>query len=461
MAASPPEPSGPLTPLNPTDAADGPEDIILPDWAQATRRRRAFSRRNLLIGAAIFVILGFVVWLNFPFIPDPVILLTRQPDVLLDSGSGGANWTMAGRSIAQTRYAADALQPPAGRLAWSADAGEPTLAAPVVSDGRIYLPAHFRIAVLDAATGAELDSIPTSGPMHNSIALVGDTMYYATIDRRLVARERDGGQIRWEYPIGDSASGPVAVAGGIVYAGALNGATYAVNATTGEHIWRHTSLSEVRSPVAVANQVVYVASADRSLYALDSRTGQERARFRTPAQLVAPPVTAGGLAYFVAGGQLFAMAGDVLEYPGRYAVTSTWSQLWLWGFPLPSPPSQPGDRWRFNPEGKSFEGIITAPAADDDTLYAGDLLGVMHAVDRLTGEERWRFAAADAIVASPVLVGDTLVFGDKSGALYALNRSDGQQQWRLQLPAAIRTAPIYADGQLLVRTDDGRLHAIE
>ena len=85
MAASPPEPSGPLTPLNPADAAGGPddavvEDTILPDWAQATRRRRAFSRRNLLIGAALFVILGFVVWLNFPFIPDPVILLTRQPD---------------------------------------------------------------------------------------------------------------------------------------------------------------------------------------------------------------------------------------------------------------------------------------------------------------------------------------------------------------------------------------------
>ena len=89
------------------------------------------------------------------------------------------------------------------------------------------------------------------------------------------------------------------------------------------------------------------ASADRSLYALDARTGQERARFRSTGSLTAPPVTANGLTYFVAQRQLHAMEADALEYPAQYAVTRTWSQLWLWGFPLPAPPSQPGDRWRF------------------------------------------------------------------------------------------------------------------
>ena len=53
------------------------------------------------------------------------------------------------------------------------------------------------------------------------------------------------------------------------------------------------------------------------------------------------------------------------------------------------------------------------------------------------------------------------MFGDKSGILYAVNRADGAERWRLQLPAAIRTAPVYADGQLLVHTEDGMLHAVE
>ena len=117
------------------------------------------------------------------------------------------------------------------------------------------------------------------------------------------------------------------------------------------------------------------------------------------------------------------MESDALEYPGQYAVTRTWSQLWLWGFPLPSPPSQPGDRWRVGPdypEGtssreKRTEGIISAPAVAGDRLYIGDTLGKLYGVDAITGEEQWQFQAEDGIVASPVAVGDLVAFGDKSG----------------------------------------------
>ena len=435
----------------------------LPDWAQtAPRRRRFISRRNILIGIVGLAAVGFIVWLNFPFIPDPVILLTRQPEVRISSAGTGAQWTTSGRTLGQTRYVSDALTEPQGRLAWSADTGPATLAAPIVSDGRIYLGGHFRIAVLDAASGAEVDAIPTTGPVGNSPALVEGTLYYSMPDRRLVARDTATHLIQWEYAMGDSTAGPVVVADGIVYAGALNGITYAVNAATGQRIWQHESLGELRSPPAVGDKIVYAASADRSLYALDARTGQERARFRTPAQLVAAPATANGLVYFVSGGQLYAMAADALEFPGRYAVTRAWSQLWLWGFPLPAPPAQPGDAWRFKPDDAGrTEGIIAAPAVAGDGYYVGDLQGNLYAGDALTGELRWTFAAEDGIVASPVAVGDLLVFGDKAGWLYGLNRADGLERWRLRLPAGVRTEPVYADGRLLARTEDGGLHAIE
>ena len=453
--------------------ASPPDDAAvldqLPDWAQqAPPRRRFISRRNVIIAVLAVLVIGVIVWLNFPFIPDPV-KLARQPDAVFDSASTGPQWAMTGRSLGQTRFVADVLSEPVGRLAWSADVGPATLAAPVASDGRIYLGAHFRIAVLDAATGAELESMPATGPIGNSLALADGTLYYSMPDRRLVARDADTHKIRWEYQMSDSTAGPVAVANGIVYAGALDGVTYAVNATTGELIWRHKSLGEVRSPVAVGDRIVYAASADRSLYALDARTGQERARFRTGASLVAAPVTANDSAYFVSGRQLYAMDADALEYPGQYAVTRTWSQLWLWGFPLPSPPSQPGDRWRFGPdypEGisgreKRTEGIISAPAVAGDRLYVGDTLGKLYGVDSITGEEQWQFQAEDGIVASPVVVGESVVFGDKSGVLYGLNRQDGTERWLLQLTAPIRVSPVYAEGRLLVRTEDGQLHAVE
>ena len=454
-----------------TSQPNGTEsDPLLPGWAQqAPRRRRFLNRRNIIIATLAVLVIGVVVWLNFPFIPDPVILLTRQPELHFDSASTGQQWVMAARTLGQTRYAPDVVDEPQGRLLWSVDTGPATLAAPIVSDGSIYLGAHFRIAVLDAATGEELDSMPATGPIGNSLALAEGVLYYSMPDRRLVARDATTGAIRWEFQMSDSTAGPVAVAEGIVYAGALDGVTYAVNASTGELVWRHETLSEVRSPAAMGEGIVYVGSADRSLYALDARTGQERARFRTGASLAAAPVTANGLAYFVSGRQLYVMAADALEYPGQYAVTRTWSQLWLWGFPLPAPPSQPGDKWRFQPDYpedissrlKRTEGIISAPAVAGDRLYVGDTLGKMYAADAITGEEKWQFQAEEGIVASPVVVGELLVFGDKSGHLYGLNRADGSEGWRVQLSAPVRVSPVYAEGRVLVRTEDGVLHALE
>jgi outer membrane protein assembly factor BamB len=466
MATPPDNPSEPAQhePAERTGA-----EGYLPDWAQvASRRRRIVSRRNAIIAVAALVIVGFVVWINFPFIPDPVILLGRQPGTVFDSMSTGEGWTMHGRNLGQTRYASNVLDEPEGKLAWSANTGPATLAAPIASDDRIFLGAHFRIAVLDTETGQEIESMPATGPIGNSLALADGTLYYTMPDRRLVARDAGTREIRWEYQMGDATSGPVAVANGIVFAGALDGFTYAVNATTGELVWKHETPGEVRSPPAVADQLAFVASADRSLYALDARTGQERARFRTGGALAAAPVTANALAYFVSERRLFAMEADALEYPGQYAVTRTWSQLWLWGFPLPAPPSQPGDKWRFGPdypEGfpsrqKRTEGIISAPAVAGDTLYVGDTLGKMYAVDAITGAERWQFQGEDGILVSPIVVGDLLVFGDKAGWLYGLGRAEGTEQWRLQLPAGVRTEPVYAEGQVLVRTDDGGLHAI-
>ena len=162
------------------------------------------------------------------------------------------------------------------------------------------------------------------------------------------------------------------------------------------------------------------------------------------------------------------MDADALEYPGQYAVTRTWSQLWLWGFPLPAPPSQPGDLWRFGsdyPDGfpsrqKRTEGIISAPAVAADILYVGDTLGKMYAIDAVTGAEQWQFQGEDSVLVSPIVVGNLLVFGDKTGWLYGLDKSNGAERWRLQMPSGVRTEPVYAEGMLLVRTDDGTLHAL-
>ena len=98
MSTNPAESAHPAAdPETDADSDAGMPPQSLPDWAQETpRRRRLLSRRNLAIAIVALVVIGFVTWLNFPFIPDPVILLTRQPDLLVDSAGTGAQWTMPG-----------------------------------------------------------------------------------------------------------------------------------------------------------------------------------------------------------------------------------------------------------------------------------------------------------------------------------------------------------------------------
>ena len=62
-------------PTPPTDVPPGvPEEELLlegdlPDWAQELpRRRRFFSRRNIIIAVFALLVLSVLVWLNFPFI---------------------------------------------------------------------------------------------------------------------------------------------------------------------------------------------------------------------------------------------------------------------------------------------------------------------------------------------------------------------------------------------------------
>ena len=61
------------------------------------------------------------------------------------------------------------------------------------------------------------------------------------------------------------------------------------------------------------------------------------------------PVVANGLVYFPSGGRIYAVAADAYELPGQYQLQLVWAQFWIWQFPVPRPPSQPGGKWRFSP----------------------------------------------------------------------------------------------------------------
>jgi outer membrane protein assembly factor BamB len=367
---------------------------------------------------------------------------------------------MSGFDLQQRRYVDVAPQQPEGRLLWSVDLGRPTRSVPVVVDDTIYIGADFRLMALHASTGRELCTLPTTGPVHTSPAAAGDRLYVGLQDWRVLAVDRHTGTTLWQFSMQDGVAGSPAVAQGIVYIGSMDGFLYALDAANGTLIWKFKTQGQALSPPAIDAGRLFLSSTDGSLYAMRARTGQSWLRYRTPERLHDSPVAANGLVYFPSGGRLFAVAANAYEFPGRYQLTLVWAQFWLWQFPIPRPPGQPGSRWRFSPP-HSAGGIVSSPAVAPEVLYVGDTNGYVYARQALTGEALWEFKAGAAIMTSPVIVGHRLYVSAIDGYLYALDRSHAELVWKLRFGAALHATPVFAHGRLYIRTSNGWLHAVE
>jgi len=84
----------------------------------------------------------------------------------------------------------------------------------------------------------------------------------------------------------------------------------------------------------------------------------------------------------------------------------------LWEFPTPA-------------------GVTAGPVVTDDFVYVSSWDSNLHALDPLTGEEKWTYDADGFIVGSPTLVeGGDLVFGDWLSNIYRLNATTGALVWK-------------------------------
>ena len=436
--------------------------VELPDWVeQLPSQRKWLTRRRAIRIGVIAIVLTFVVWLNFPFLPNPIILLFNRPVTDLSSASQPGQWSMMGWDHQKTRYLPQVPNQPQGEVLWSRSLGMNTLSAPTVAGGVIYLGAHFRVIALDADSGELIWEREATGPVHSSPAVAGDSIYLGFLDHQIMALDRFTGETRWQIQTEDAVSSSPTVSGGIVYVGGWDAFTYALDASTGKVIWKREGAASVHSDVAVHDGLVYTTDTEGNLYSLDARTGQKRLRFRTPGGNTDSPVAANGLAYFSSNGRIYAVDAKAREIPGELQLKKVWAQMWLWQIPgIPRPPVQKGGKWRFSPNSNKA-GIISPPAVTSTALYAGDTHGIFYARDAVEGTGLWSFQAEGAIVSSPVVLEDLVYFGTRDGLFYALDRDSGEVIWQLSLGSPIETAPAFAQGRFYVRTTDGRLHAIK
>ena len=436
--------------------------VRMPRWARILpSNQKWLTKRRVLRIAIAFILLVALVWFNYPFVPNPIILFFKKPTTNLASSTLLGQWSMAGRDQQSSRYLPDVPDQPRGQVLWSQFLGFNTRSAPTVADGVIYMGGHFKVLALDAETGTVIWEQEATGRVHASPAVAGNLLFLGFLDHRMLALERDTGAIRWEFKAGDAISGSAIVTNGILYFGSWDSLIYALDAVTGDLIWKTEIVGDIRSAVAVHEGALFASDNEGNLYILNARTGQKRMRFQTAKPNTASPAVGNGLTYFPSGGKLYGIDAGVREIPGELQLKKVWAQFWLWQVPgIPRPAGQRGGRWRFSPK-DAKAGIISSPAVTAEAWYAGDTHGLFYAREAIDGTELWSFQAEGSILGSPVVLGNRVYFGDGGGGFYALDRNTGQVIWQVSLGAPIEVSPVFAQGRFFVRTTDGRLHAIE
>jgi PQQ-dependent dehydrogenase (methanol/ethanol family) len=146
------------------------------------------------------------------------------------------------------------------KLAWTfqVDLTESIQGAPIVYDGVMYLTTSYNhLFAVDAKTGKELWQYThvmdpavsvCCGPNNRGVAALGDLVYMATLDAKLVALNAKTGAVVWSKQLADPLKGysitaaPTAVDGKILIGltGAeygIRGALKALDAKTGAEVW--------------------------------------------------------------------------------------------------------------------------------------------------------------------------------------------------------------------------------
>lgn len=186
-------------------------------------------------------------------------------DRLLNAAGEPQNWLTYSGNYASTRHSmlrqidrgnVDQLEMQWVFQARSLEKFETT---PLVIDGIMYLTeAPNTVYALDARTGRAFwryehtpsaDSRPCCGRVNRGLAVLGNTLYMATIDAKLIAIDRVTGQANWSITVADATLGyamtlaPLIVGDNVVVGVAggefgIRGFIAAYAAATGEEVWR-------------------------------------------------------------------------------------------------------------------------------------------------------------------------------------------------------------------------------
>jgi outer membrane protein assembly factor BamB len=209
---------------------------------------------------------------------------------------------------------------------------------------------------------------------------------------------------------------------------------------------------EINGSPVVSGRTVYAGSGDGRLYAIDLELGSALWTFDAGSPIASSPAVDHGVVFLATrAGTLLAVQDGKTKWRMR-----TGSDLALpWGH-------ESGDYY------------ISSPVIDGDRVIFGAGDGNVYALDRATGNVRWKSPTGERIRATPAIADGGVFVGTAGGKLYRFDLATGKQQWAYATAGAelasgdfgydrrtLQSSPAVANGVVYVGARDGQFYAVD
>ena len=299
-----------------------------------------------------------------------------------------------------------------------------------------------------------LGNIDIPAQPSSSAVAAGDVVAIPLQSGEIAAWRLSDRTLAWTAKL--AAQGPLAAAGGRIIVQTKEGIA-ALSASTGKPVW-NVSLGSLTAPILAREGWVVVA------------TAEEVATFR---------LEDGAKVWGQSFGQVErrpTIEGDRLYVPivdGRLLALDLESGILRWTRLLGGPPTEIlalADRvylgagsnflclrardgvenWRWATIGAP---IVGTPAADADNVYMTAMDNLLRAMDRVSGNNRWKADLGHRPESGPVVIGTTVAVPGRAAGIRGFNTKTGRPAVQLALPDQMVVQPIFfrgPDGRQLI-----------
>ena len=329
-------------------------------------------------------------------------------------------------------------------------------------------------------------------------AVYKETVYVASRDGKVEALSLVDGDTLWETDVRENPafwpwetdqsaklSGGILQAYGKLFIGSEHGYLTALDRETGEVVWRKNVPGEILAKPAAGDGLVFINLGSGKLLALHPDEGEERWSHEqeVPALTLrgqsSPTVANGGVLMGLETGKLSVLISDsgysawsaeiatpkgsseferLVDVDTQPLISGPYAYAIAYNGNLAAVDIRSGNVvWKR--EYSSYREITM----DAQTIYVVDSNGVVYALDKDSGIERWSQPALRGwYLTGPTVAGQYLAMGDQEGNLHWLNKESGELVSREDFDSSgFFIEPVIADDKLILYTRDGEVSAVK